>query len=48
VRGQQLPILVTVAASDPILLAVAHGEFALTSRDRASTHWTGLPVLGLG
>jgi hypothetical protein len=26
VRGQQLPILVTVAASDPILLAVAHGE----------------------
>jgi hypothetical protein len=25
VRGQQLPILVTVAASDPILLAVAHG-----------------------
>jgi hypothetical protein len=30
VRGQRAPIVITVAAPDPILLAVAHGEFALT------------------
>jgi hypothetical protein len=30
VRGQRAPIVVTVAASDPILLAVAPVEFALT------------------
>jgi len=32
VRGQRLPILVTVAAPDPILLAVAHGERVDVSR----------------
>ncbi|HEX3478631.1 MAG TPA: hypothetical protein VHT91_26595, partial [Kofleriaceae bacterium] len=31
------PIQITAAASDPILLAVAPGALALTSRDRAST-----------
>jgi hypothetical protein len=36
VRSKSRPIVVTVAASDPILLAVAHGEFALTSGDRAT------------
>jgi hypothetical protein len=34
--GQRLPIVITVAASDPILLAVAHGDLALTSGDRVS------------
>ncbi len=32
--------MITVAASDPILLAVAHGGLALASRDRASTRLT--------
>jgi hypothetical protein len=40
--GKDRPILVTVAASDPILLAVAHGEFALASRDHISTAKTDL------
>jgi hypothetical protein len=35
--GQHRRILITVAASDPILLAVAHGELALASDERAST-----------
>src|SRR5215813_5927729 len=34
--GQDRPIVITVAASDPILLAVAHGALALTSRDSSS------------
>jgi hypothetical protein len=36
VRDKTRPIQITVAASDPILLAVAHGGLALASRDRAS------------
>jgi hypothetical protein len=32
--GNERPIQITVAASDPILLAVAPGGLALTSGDR--------------
>jgi hypothetical protein len=35
VRDKTRPIVITGAASDPILLAVAPGELALTSGDRA-------------
>jgi hypothetical protein len=37
VRDKTRPIVITGAASDPILLAVAHGALALPSRDRIST-----------
>jgi AraC-like DNA-binding protein len=36
VRNNTRPIQITVAASDPILLAGAHGDLALTSGDRAT------------
>jgi hypothetical protein len=34
--GNERPIQITVAAPDPILLAVAHGGLALASRDHTS------------
>src|SRR4051812_34308235 len=45
VRGKARPIQITVAASDPILLAVAPGELALTSRDRATRRTSQTPIL---